>query len=375
MGVVNVRAVLLLAALAVFSGSEVAGLGQGCNCNSDCASNEVCCGSNPLTLVCLFAGNVATTDPTKCCSGSLTGGGSPKCTGGGTQNLCVGGPGARVPSPRALSPVVSTGTADPHYTGFDGTHFEFGSNDRAKGKTFALLSMPNHLLNTAMDSAPGPARWPFWGTWMRGFGFRFADALSVELMLRPLELPLVNVSRRREEALERQVLPEQGGYGALMALRVNGQAADDLLESGVTLRFTAADGGLVTVHFPTDDSKHPGDPTDGPVLVVATPQAKVVVFAETEQVLHLDLQLSLVNNIPVDDLHGVMGQTLRWQSAREAGRELEGEQDDYVTGGLLEPDFKFSTFGKPVPATRAPGARALLSVGPVYSIVATYGDM
>lgn len=273
---------------------------------------------------------------------------TPNNNGGNPADLSHAAACVTTLSPRSPAPEDSNngadGVADPHFTGFDGTSFDFGMDGSAKGKSFALLSMRDHLLNTYMDSAPGPMRWPFWGTWMRGFGFRYADILNFELVLLPIKLPSYNVTLAGGRVIERPTLPE-GGFASVMALSVNGQDVSDALESGVTYRFGGSDNGdaSVIVHLPGKETKHKGDPQDGPVLVFETPAIKVVLYSETEEVLHLDLHLSVKGNVDAKSMHGVVGQTMRWKSLL-ADRTLEGKEADYETSSLLAEDFKFSTF-------------------------------
>lgn len=241
-----------------------------------------------------------------------------------------------VETPDSISPSAES-TSDPHFSGFDGTKYEFGSNDEAKNKTFALLTTPDHLLTTLLDSAPGPFMWPFWGTWMRGYGFRFSNALSMEVALLPLELPSINFTRDGT-VISRSVLPA-GGYASVLKLHVNGEDVSDVLESGASYQF-----GDANLHLPGTGSKHEGDASDGPVAVITTPMLRVVIYIETEEVVHLDLQLALLSAVDASSMHGVLGQTLRWQRLPADERVVQGVEGDYATAGLLSADYKYNTF-------------------------------
>lgn len=179
---------------------------------------------------------------------------------------------------------------------------------------------------------------------MRGFGFRFGDVLTVELQLLQLELPIYN-DVQDGTVMARQAIPP-GGHRNAMTLRINGQESSDALESGLTFMF-GDDKSQVKVHLPGKDAKHDRDAPDGPVLVISTPSLKLVIYAETEEVLHFDMHLAMLGGISVDSLHGVLGQTARWHWATNVvDRVLEGTEQDYETKGLLDSSFKFNTFGK-----------------------------
>lgn len=69
---------------------------------------------------------------------------------------------------------------------------------------------------------------------------------------------------------QRQVLPE-GGVKQLVRVKFNGQDTTDLLETGTTREVPGSAG--VIVHFPA--AKHAVDPTDGPAVVIVTPDMAV----------------------------------------------------------------------------------------------------
>lgn len=183
---------------------------------------------------------------------------------------------------------------------------------------------------------------------MRGFGFRFADILTVELKMASLELPSFNVTNDDGTVLERQSLP-QGGYSKIMSLIINGEDAHDALQSGLSYRY-GEQGRFASVHMPAES--HPDDAQDGPAMVITTPYVKLVIYVETEEVLHYDIQVSLAGGFNLDDLHGVLGQTARWGRLPDEDRVIQGDEPDYITPGLLDPLFKFSTYGRMVNKTR-----------------------
>lgn len=89
------------------------------------------------------------------------------------------------------SPIHPGGAAaaDPHLQGFNGAEYAFcdpsatGGGASCHGHVMALLSERSHQINARITRMAGPDAWPWAGTWMTAFGFRWSDALSVQLEL------------------------------------------------------------------------------------------------------------------------------------------------------------------------------------------------
>ncbi|KAI8477512.1 MAG: hypothetical protein J3K34DRAFT_477042 [Monoraphidium minutum] len=227
---------------------------------------------------------------------------------------------------------------DPHVQGFHGHRYAYCEAEDGKpcqGQVFSMISEPAHAINARINRLAGPDAWPHAGTWMTGFGMRYSRDLSAELEL--------------DTGVEYAVKPDSRGNGTTRATvpadwagvfagaRVNGADVLPKIGSGETLAFA----GPTSVHFPA--SRHASDPTDGPVMIVTTPDMKVTFFLETEDITHLDFAVALTGASAGATMHGVLGQSLAWPADSKAA--FEGTDMDYVVeGGLLGTKFKFGAF-------------------------------
>ncbi|KAI8475728.1 MAG: hypothetical protein J3K34DRAFT_28891 [Monoraphidium minutum] len=213
-----------------------------------------------------------------------------------------------------------------------------------------MLSESAHLLNTRITRLAGPDAWPWAGTWMTAFGFRWSKKLSVELEMATDVKYAVEPNGGEPPSATRAEVPSDWA-GVIAAARVNGQDVAARIGSGDTMAFGSG-AAAASVHFPKD--RHPGDPTDGPVMVITTPSMQVTFYLETEDVTHLDFAVDLLpSKDPITGMHGLLGQSLSW--ARGAPAAVEGGDDMlYVVadGDLLGAGFKYSLFGKAAAATR-----------------------
>ncbi|KAI8470043.1 MAG: hypothetical protein J3K34DRAFT_459100 [Monoraphidium minutum] len=230
-------------------------------------------------------------------------------------------------------------SGDPHMTGFSGHKYSFceeGNGAACLGRTFSVFSSPQHALNTRITRMAGPDAWPHAGAWMTAYGFRYADVLTLELEL-ATDVDYTVVPDGRGPDTTRAVVPADW-RGVFAGLR----DAAARIGSGETLKVGAA--GEASVHFPS--RRHAGDATDGPVVVIKTPGLQVKAYLESEDVTHLDFQITLIGaTIAEDDAHGLLGQSLGWAPAAPAA--VEGGEMDYVVegaGGLLATAFKYSRF-------------------------------
>ncbi|KAI8469175.1 MAG: hypothetical protein J3K34DRAFT_287962 [Monoraphidium minutum] len=185
-------------------------------------------------------------------------------------------------------------------------------------------------------------------------GFRYAGVLSVELELATTVEYAVHPDGRGADTTTADIPRDWAGVFA--GVRVNGEDAAARVGSGDTLRF-----GGASVHFPS--ARHAGNASDGPVLVVTTPQMQVTLYLESEDITHLDFAVTLYNGAASPPMHGLLGQSLYWVAGAPAA--IEGSEL-VVEGGLLGTAFKYSTFtdeALPAAAPRAKGpGRSLLSV-------------
>ncbi|KAI8473759.1 MAG: hypothetical protein J3K34DRAFT_165003 [Monoraphidium minutum] len=246
--------------------------------------------------------------------------------------------------------------------GFNGHKYSWCSEDNGQhciGRVFNLISESLHVINTRLTRFAGPDMWPFAGTWMTAFGFRYGSVLSVELELATDVVYKVvpeGGGATPPMGSMRAVLPA-GWAGVISALRVNGEDVSRRVGGGDTLEFGAG-ASKASVHFPKD--RHADDPTDGPVVVITTPDMQVTWYLESEDTTHLDLKISTLGR-DIIDMHGVLGQSLAWPRAAPAlmdGTDLEFA----VEGGLLSDGgaaYKFNRFtGHRFNGRRTPSAAA-----------------
>ncbi|KAI8464840.1 MAG: hypothetical protein J3K34DRAFT_102910 [Monoraphidium minutum] len=247
-----------------------------------------------------------------------------------------------------VNPAQSEGIDDPHLRGFFGHKYEFCGPQLAgqcQGRAFSLLSHRHTLLNTLVSRHTGPDAWPYAGTWMTAFGFRYRSILSLELGL-ATDVHYAIEGTPGGGGGSTRALPVAGGFRALLAFaRVNGEdVLADLVESGHTLELGgAAKGeGRTTVHFPV--SKHAHDAASGPVAVITTPDFKITMLLEAGDIYHLNFQITIISG-DIKPLHGLLGQSIAW--AGRTASAVEGDDLDYaVNGGLLGSAFRFSAWGK-----------------------------
>ncbi|KAI8466190.1 MAG: hypothetical protein J3K34DRAFT_68120 [Monoraphidium minutum] len=137
------------------------------------------------------------------------------------------------------------------------------------------------------------------------------------------------------------------GLRALLAsAAVNGEDVLGRIGSGETLEVARGHA----VHFPA--ATHQADPTDGPVMVIETPDTTWTWYLESEDTWHLDFKVALKPGNTIKAMHGLLGQSLHWTPTTEAAVEGGDDLAYIVADGLLGADFKYSLFGKPVPAAR-----------------------
>ncbi|KAI8474249.1 MAG: hypothetical protein J3K34DRAFT_518375 [Monoraphidium minutum] len=263
-----------------------------------------------------------------------------------------------------LVPVQAGGTADPHMQGFNGAEYAFcdpaAGGAACQGHAMALLSERSHLLNARITRLAGPDAWPWAGTWMTAFGFRWSDKLLVQLeMATDVQYNVKPAGERGAGATRAVVRADWAGVFA--SAKVNGEDVVAKIGSGDTLAFGLG-ADAASVHFP--EGRHPGDTTDGPVMVITTPGMQVTFYLETEDITHLDFAVALLpGKSAITAMHGLLGQSLGW--ARGAAAAVEGGDDMLyaVAGGdLLGAGFKYSLFGKaPAATTDAPRMRTVLA--------------
>ncbi|KAI8474189.1 MAG: hypothetical protein J3K34DRAFT_518333 [Monoraphidium minutum] len=243
--------------------------------------------------------------------------------------------------------------ADPHVRGFNGAEYAFcdpaAGGAVCHGHVMAVLSESTHLLNARITRLAGPDSWPWAGTWMTAFGFRWSDKLSVELgMATDVQYAVKTAGK---PGATRAEVPSDWA-GVIAAARVNGQDVAAKIGSGDTMAFGSG-AAAASVHFPK--GRHPDDPTDGPVMVITTPAMQVTFYLETEDVTHLDFAVALrasKSSDAVTEMHGLLGCA-----------DLVGGDDMLyaVDGGdILGAGFKYSLFGKAPNAGAARLTRALL---------------
>ncbi|KAI8462208.1 MAG: hypothetical protein J3K34DRAFT_504083 [Monoraphidium minutum] len=251
--------------------------------------------------------------------------------------------GFNIPGVNVYTATTSANTvADPHVRGFNGAEYAFcdpehGTGATCNGRVIAMLSEVDHLLNTRITRLAGPDSWPWAGTWMSAFGLRWSDKLSVELEMATDVKYAVNQNGECELGTTRAEVPTDWA-GVIAAAKVNGQNVAAKIGSGDTMAFGSGTEAA-SVHFPK--GRHPGDPTDGPVMVINTPamQARVTFYLETEDITHLDFSVALKH--AKNAMHGMLG--------------CGGDDMLYsvASGDLLGAGFKYSLFGK-APAADAP---------------------
>ncbi|KAI8467540.1 MAG: hypothetical protein J3K34DRAFT_523627 [Monoraphidium minutum] len=242
-------------------------------------------------------------------------------------------------------------TGDPHLKGFGGQSYAFCEildGVHCLGRTFSMLSAPAYALNAHIARMAGPDKWPFAGAWMTGLGFRYGDILSVDLTM-ATDVVYKVVPDGRGVGTTRAVLPEDWS-DVFESMHINGKdEMENLIGTGETLLFGMA--GEVSVSFPF--KRHDGDETDGTVAIIMTPGMRIKLFLESEDVTHLDFDISLFSSaINAANTHGLLGQSLAWGPGVPAA--IEGHELEYVVqGGLLGTDFKFSRFEDNVGAADA----------------------
>ncbi|KAI8467054.1 MAG: hypothetical protein J3K34DRAFT_524055 [Monoraphidium minutum] len=242
--------------------------------------------------------------------------------------------------------MYSGGNSDPHLQAFTGQQFEFCGTDRpeCKGQAFAIASEARMQVNAEVDRLAGPDAWPAAGTWITGLGLRSAAGagMAVELRMRKDAAYTVVPEGGKTRALQPEGAPKgAAGLRALLAAAsVNGEDVLGKVGSGETLDL----GGGNSVHLPANT--HTGDATDGPVMVVKTPDTTWTWYLESEDTWHLDFKVALNAGNAITRMHGLLGQTLHW--ARDSPAVLEGgdELRYAVRDGLLGSDFAFNLFGK-----------------------------
>ncbi len=133
----------------------------------------------------------------------------------------------------------------------------------------------------------------------------------------------------------------------LFRTTINGIVMDNAVHSGQSMASGRDD---VIIYFPPADAINEGDANDGPIAVVQTADYAFTIYYETEDSLHLDINVDILSN-RVMDVHGVLGQTVAWAMDNAEGgaphtHTVEGVDADYeVDAGLLGVDFKYTRFG------------------------------
>ncbi|KAI8462198.1 MAG: hypothetical protein J3K34DRAFT_504501, partial [Monoraphidium minutum] len=165
---------------------------------------------------------------------------------------------------------------DGHLRGFNGAEYAFcdpehGTGATCNGHVIALLSEAAHLLNARITRLAGPDVWPFAGFWMTALGFRWADVLSIEVEMATDVVYSVKPGAERGDGATRAVVPANWA-SVFTSAKINGKDVAASIGSGDTLKFGVG-AAAASVHFPK--GRHPGEPTDGPVMVIATPAMQV----------------------------------------------------------------------------------------------------
>ncbi|KAI8467100.1 MAG: hypothetical protein J3K34DRAFT_45379 [Monoraphidium minutum] len=261
----------------------------------------------------------------------------------------------RSPPTRLARPAAAHARAPPSVCqAFSGQEYEFCGADlpECKGNAFAVVTSEKLQVNAEVDRLAGADAWPAAGTWITGLGMRAGAAMSVVLRMRKdAEYTVV------PDGAKTRALPPKGAAGlrALVAsAAVNDKNVLGMIGSGDTLQV----GGGHAVHFPS--TTHSGDATDGPVMVIETPDSTWTWYLESEDTWHLDFKLSLKADNTISAMHGLLGQSLHWTPTTEAAVEGGDDLAYIVADGLLGTDFKYSLFDK----RAAPTHRALLISAP-----------
>ncbi|KAI8467542.1 MAG: hypothetical protein J3K34DRAFT_480962, partial [Monoraphidium minutum] len=238
------------------------------------------------------------------------------CTSNTTCTVCKTG--YRLINNKCFVDTTPTAAAagDPHLVGFGGQSYSFcehADGAHCLGRTFSMLSAPAYALNTHITRMAGPDAWPFAGAWMTGIGFRFGNILSVTLEM-ATDVEYKVVPDGRGEDTTRAILPKDWSK-VFASMRVNGRNVLGLIGTGDTLLHGVA--GEASVHFP--DRRHKGDETDGTVAVITTPGMRIKLFLESEDVTHLDFEITLFSSaINAANTHGLLGQS--WPGRPECRR-------------------------------------------------------
>ncbi|KAI8474228.1 MAG: hypothetical protein J3K34DRAFT_465890 [Monoraphidium minutum] len=236
------------------------------------------------------------------------------------------------------------GGGGPHLVGFDGTPFLFKGYPDA---VFSMLSEQSHMVNALFGNI-GPAHGLETDVWMVGFGARFGTALELELRLDidPRDTQLFREQSARPPAGPRRRGKLAAKHETKMRVRlldpkflnvvVNGAHRVDLLRA-----------------------VNPDDASDGPLAILKTPLMELAFYLETEDVLHLDLQVKLLDRPYA--MSGVLGQPLQWALDGASGGAVQdgvlaGDDRRFEVGdGLLGTRYAAGLFQK---GGRAPGPAA-----------------
>ncbi|KAI8466157.1 MAG: hypothetical protein J3K34DRAFT_524762 [Monoraphidium minutum] len=251
--------------------------------------------------------------------------------------------------PRRPAP-TAFGALCPGPARFNGAAYEFCGADlpQCKGNAFSIVSEEKLQVNAEVDRLAGGDDWPAAGTWITGLGLRAGSAMTVALrMVKDAAYTVV------PDGAKTRALPPKGAADlrALVAsAEINGRNMLGMIGSGDTIAIDAKHA----VHFPA--ATHKDDATDGPVMVIETPDSTWTWYLESEDTWHLDFKLGLKAGSSIKAMHGLLGQSLHWKPATKAVVEGGDDLAYIVSDGLLGTNFKYSLFGK----RATPTSRALL---------------
>ncbi|KAI8476991.1 MAG: hypothetical protein J3K34DRAFT_502887 [Monoraphidium minutum] len=272
------------------------------------------------------------------CDATFTGTPTLTCTGGFWDTTASGA-------------CTAGGGSDPHLIGFNGAAYEFCGSElpQCKGNAFSIVSAEKLQVNAEVDRLAGADAWPAAGTWVTGLGLRAGAAMTVALrMVKDADFTVV------PDGDKTRALPPKGAAGlrALVAsAEINGRNMLGMIGSGDTMEIDAKHA----VHFPA--ATHKGDATDGPVMVIETPDSTWTWYLESEDTWHLDFKVALKAGNTINAMHDLLGQSLHWTPTTKAAVEGGDDLAYIVADGLLGTDFKYSLFGK---RATTPTRRALL---------------
>ncbi|KAI8473687.1 MAG: hypothetical protein J3K34DRAFT_410240 [Monoraphidium minutum] len=243
----------------------------------------------------------------------------------------------------------ASGAGDPRFVMFTGQPFEICMADKGRqvcqGKVFNILTEEHHQVNVEMNKFQGPDSFPYMATWMTGFGFNYRDRhygleSTVELTMRTdVEYKVI----KDDKGNFRTAHPggDGGGFRALLStFKVNGQSVLWRVETGKTQIMV----GNMSVYFA--DHKHPHDPTDGPIVVIVTPDLRLTFYMESDDIWHLDFNLQIRSNHQLNKVHGILGQSMPPQWTKTNIMMLEGKMEKkyIVENGLLGSEFKYNLY-------------------------------